>query len=91
MRWAVASEVIWTRFDDSPQWIAYCVGSADVHLLNEGAHALWCTIAEHPGTTTERLLSPPFAAPQLDPAARTAILDTLSSMDRAGLVEPVSE
>lgn len=90
-RWRASSDLVWVRFDDSPQWIVYSPESADVHLLNDAAHGLWSLISATPGTSTAQFLSStvaPAGATAADVAA--AILDTLASMDRAGLLQPVT-
>lgn len=90
MKWEVSPAVVWVSFEDSTQWIAYCEESADLHLLNEGARALWQTVARSPGTTTDQLLAL-HADPSLENESRSAIRETISSMDRAGLLQPVVE
>lgn len=91
MKWVIEPEVEWATFDDSSQWVAYCIKSADVHLLNDGAHALWLAIEANPGATAEQLLASPPWSLDRNPNAQSALIDTLHSMDRAGLVQPVLE
>lgn len=88
-RWRSSTGLVWVQFPDSPHWVVYSSESADVHLLTDAAHALWTRVQEVPGTSTEQLLTNPVgrADATVEETSR-AVLDTITFMDRAGLVLP---
>ncbi len=91
-RWRASSDLVWVRFDDSPQCIVYSPASADVHLLTDAAHRLWSLISDTPGISTAQLLSSAVTPPgTTEREVAAAILDLLASMDQAGLVQPETE
>lgn len=88
--WTAASDLIWTHYTDSDDWVVYNPASGDVHLLTAAAHRLWELIRN--GTTTADALAATLAsefgdapAAELQPATHAALL----SMDRVGLIRPV--
>jgi PqqD family protein of HPr-rel-A system len=90
-RWRAATGLIWTRYDDSDEWLVYNPASADIHLLSDAAHQLWTlTCNEAPLTSDEllvALLDRNAALPRQEFVA--AARETLDFMDEAGLVRAV--
>jgi PqqD family protein of HPr-rel-A system len=88
--WTAASDLIWTRYSDSADWVVYNPASGDIHLLTDAAHRLWELI--HNGVTTADALSAALASELADVAGaelQTATHEALTSMDRVGLIRPL--
>ena len=89
-RWRAADGLVWTKYDDSAEWIVFNPASGDIHLLSDSAHRLWLLTGDRPFTTEElvaSLLSESGAlrTDEFLAAAR----ESIESMDRAGLVRLV--
>ncbi len=87
-RWHTAPDLIWTHFDDADDWVVFNPASADVHLINQSAYALWSLLSINPGSSLDQLLSS-LAEDEtpLDEPSRRAFGAAFESMDRAGLVQ----
>jgi PqqD family protein of HPr-rel-A system len=69
--------------------VAYSPRSGDVHLLNPAAYSLLDTLTREALTAdelAERLAT--AAARAVDDELKAAVLESLTSLDEAGLVEP---
>jgi len=91
-RWMAAPDLIWTRYDDGDEWVVYDPFSADVHLLTASARLLWTLVSDRQAHTIEDLavaLAMALERPPDDELTKITF-DTLSAMDRAGLVRPIS-
>ena len=91
-RWIAASNLIWTHFDDTDEWVVYNPASADIHLLSSAARELWRLIDERPLQSAADLVAALAQALARDADAdlQTATSDSLAMMDRVGLVRPAS-
>jgi PqqD family protein of HPr-rel-A system len=91
-RWRAAADLVWTRYDDSEEWVVFQPQSGDVYLLTSSAHALWTLVADGPPPTLNEIVSALAGALQrsADEELSTATRETLAFMDRAGLVRPIS-
>jgi len=91
-RWKGADDLVWTHYDDGDEWVVYDPASGDVHLLTASARNLWSLIADRQTYSIEDLVA--VVAAQLrqppDEELMTVTQETLSSMDRAGLVRPIA-
>jgi PqqD family protein of HPr-rel-A system len=91
-RWRPATDLVWTHFDDSEDWVVFHPQSGDVCLVTSAAHILWTLTADGPPSTLGQLISALAVAleraPDEDLTAVTR--DTLAFMDRAGLIRPMS-
>lgn len=89
-RWSVAKDLIWTRYDDSNDWVVYNPASADVHLLTASAQRLWTLISERPSSSTDTLVV--NLAADLDRAVdadlERAVNEAVAFMDGVGLIRP---
>jgi PqqD family protein of HPr-rel-A system len=87
-----APDLVWTSYEDSDEWVVYDPFSADIHLLTASARVLWTLVADGQLHSIEDLVTALAAALHRAADAELARFtrDTLSSMDRAGLVRPNS-
>jgi PqqD family protein of HPr-rel-A system len=91
-RWTAAPDLVWTRYDDSDEWVVYDPLSADVHLLTASARLLWTIASDGQPHSVDDLVGAVAAAlsrPPDDELTRFTN-EALDSMDRAGLVRPAS-
>jgi len=91
LRWRPATDVVWTHYHDSDDWVVFHAQSGDVYLVTSAAHTLWTLIADGSPPTLNQLI--PALAEALkrtpDDELAAATRDTLGFMDRAGLVRPI--
>ena len=90
LRWKASNDLIWTHYDDGDEWVVYDPASGDVHLLTSSAHVLWSLISKKFPRSNEDLvgaLACELARPP-DEQLISMIQETLSAMDRAGLIRP---
>jgi PqqD family protein of HPr-rel-A system len=87
-RWRAATGLLWTRYDDSDEWLVYNPASADIHLLSDAAHRLWALTSGEAPLTADELIVALFDDSESPPAKDfvTATQESLAFMDRAGLV-----
>jgi PqqD family protein of HPr-rel-A system len=87
--WRAATDLVWTRYDDSSDWAVFNPRSGDVHLLTDAARFLWQSIAERELATRQLLtaLAAHVDRP-VDDDLSSAATDTLAFMDHAGLITP---
>lgn len=89
-RWKASSDLLWTQYDDGDEWVVYDPASGDVHLLTSSARALWSLISKSPRSDEDlagALASELARSP--DDQLISMIQETLSAMDRAGLIRPI--
>jgi PqqD family protein of HPr-rel-A system len=91
-RWRPATDLVWTHYHDSDDWVVFHPQSGDVCLVTSSAHILWRLIADGQPPTLNQLVSALAAALERAPDDELAAVtrDTLAFMDRAGLVRPIS-
>ena len=89
--WSSVPGLIWTRFEDSEEYVVFHPDSGDVHLLTASAYRLWQLVAERKAASLADLESRLGAelGRQPDTELTTATREALAFMDRAGLVRPV--
>jgi len=87
----VAKQLIWTRYDDGDEWVVYDPFSADIHLLTASARLLWTLVSdEQPHTIHDLVVTLAAELGRSPDDELTAVTrETLSSMDRAGLLRPM--
>jgi PqqD family protein of HPr-rel-A system len=69
--------------------VAYSPRSGDVHLLNPAAYSLLDTLTREALTADELAERLAIAAARaVDDELKAAVLESLTSLDEAGLVEP---
>jgi PqqD family protein of HPr-rel-A system len=90
-RWKASSDLIWTDYDDGDEWVVYDPASGDVHLLTSSARVLWSVISKKSPGSNEDLAGALACELALRPdeQLRSMIQETLSAMDRAGLIRPI--
>ena len=90
--WRPATDLVWTHYDDSEDWVVFHPQSGDVHLVTSAAHTLWSLIADGAAPTLRQLIPALAATLNRAPDDQIAAVtrDTLGFMDRAGLVRPIS-
>ena len=89
--WKASNDLIWTHYDDGDEWVVYDPTSGDVHLLTSSARVLWSLISKKSPQSDEDLagaLACELARPP-DEQLVSMIQQTLSAMDRAGLIRPI--
>jgi PqqD family protein of HPr-rel-A system len=91
-RWRPATDLVWTHYQDSQDWVVFHPQSGDVYLVTSAAHILWTLIADGRASTPPQLVSALAAVLERAPDEELAAVtrDTLAFMDRAGLVRPIS-
>ena len=89
--WMAAQDLIWTCYDDADEWVVFDPFSADVHLLTASARLLWTVVSDGQPHAIEDLVATLAAAIDHSPDDELTRLtrDTLSSLDRVGLVRPL--
>ena len=91
-RWRAAAGLIWTRYDDSEDWVVYNPASGDLHLLTDSAQRLWTLVSDEPprsvGELASALAMDMSSLPNNELSEATQAL--VAFMDRAGLVNPAS-
>ena len=89
--WRAATDLVWTRFDDSPDSVVFNPRSGDVHLLTESARFLWQTIADRDHVPQRELLAAlaSHIGIAVDGDLVSVTTETLAFMDAAGLIVPV--
>jgi len=90
-RWRPATDLVWTHYQDSEDWVVFHPQSGDVFLVTSAAHTLWMLIADGRASTLHHLIPALAAALNRAPDDELSAVtrDTLAFMDRAGLVEPI--
>ena len=90
-RWAATPGLVWTRFDDSDDWIVFNPFSGDIHLLSASAYALWQLTTSSPPRSSGELIEALAvdAGYTADGDFLSSANDTLAFMDRAGLIAPI--
>jgi PqqD family protein of HPr-rel-A system len=90
-KWTAAHDLIWICYDDADEWVVYDPFSADVHLLTASARLLWTIVSDERSHSLDDLAD--ALADALGRAPDAELIDftreTLSSMDRAGLIRPL--
>jgi PqqD family protein of HPr-rel-A system len=89
--WRVATQLSWTHFDDSDDWVVYDPASDDVHLLTASAHHLWTLVSDEQPHSLEDIvaaLAADLGRPPDEELTRVT-RETLAMMDDVGLVRPV--
>jgi len=91
-QWRPATDLVWTHYDDSDDWVVFHPQSGDVYLVTSAVHTLWTIIADGPAPTINQLIPALAAALERPPDTEFATVtrDTLGFMDRAGLIRPIS-
>jgi PqqD family protein of HPr-rel-A system len=91
-RFGPAADLVWTRYDDSDDWVVFHPQSGDVCLVTSAAHILWTLIADGRASTLPQLISALAEVLERSPDEELAAVtrDTLGFMDRTGLVRPIS-
>ena len=90
-RWRPAADLIWTKFEDSSEWVVFNPASGDIHLLTAAAHRLWALLGDGELSDAESLaaaLASERGAP-VDDELIDVTRDTLTFFDGAGLIRPV--
>jgi PqqD family protein of HPr-rel-A system len=90
-RWSATPGLVWTQFDDSDDWVVFNPFSGDIHLVSAAAYALWRLTTSPASRSTAELieaLSADAGCPTIDDEFTTSARQTLSVMDRAGLIAP---
>jgi PqqD family protein of HPr-rel-A system len=89
-RWRSADSRLVTRhWDGEDEWVVYSPRSGDVHLLNAAAHNLLDVLSTESLSSDELVKRLAEAAGRAaDDELRQAVLESLASLDAAGLVEP---
>ena len=90
-RWKASNDLIWTHYDDGDEWVVYDPASGDVHLLTSSARVLWSLISKKSPRSAEDLAGALACelARSPDEQLKSMIQETLSAMDRAGLIRPI--
>jgi PqqD family protein of HPr-rel-A system len=90
-RWKASNDLIWTQYDDGDEWVVYDPASGDVHLLTSSARVLWSLISKKSPQLNEDLAGALACelARSPDEQLMSMIQETLSAMDRAGLIRPI--
>ena len=90
-RWRAATGLIWTRYDDSDEWLVYNPASADIHLFSDAAHQLWVLTSGAAPLTADQLVMALFDEPGSSPSQEfiAATRESLAFMDRAGQIRAV--
>ena len=91
-RWRPATDLVWTHYQDSDDWVVFHPQSGDVYLVTSAAHILWTLIADGQAPTLHQLIRALATAlnRSSDDELAAVTRDTLAFMDRAGLVRPIS-
>jgi hypothetical protein len=92
LRWRPSPNLVWTRFDDSDEWVVYNKASADIHLVTASAQRLWTLAGDGQTHSVEELA---FALGTSSTGAADgevidATRETLAFMDEAGLLLPLT-
>jgi hypothetical protein len=89
-RWRVLDEGLeWRHWDGEDEWVAFSPRSASVVLLNEWGHRLLALAADRARTIPEFVEAlAGMRGVAEDPALAAAVTDTITHLDRAGLLEP---
>jgi PqqD family protein of HPr-rel-A system len=90
-RWTAARHLVWTQYDDGDEWVVYDPFSADIHLLTSSARFLWILVSDERPHSIDDLVATLAAelGRPADDELTTVTRETLSSMDRAGLLRPM--
>jgi len=92
LRWRPSSDLIWTRFDDSDEWVVYNKASADIHIFTASAQHLWTLASDERSHSVEELST--VLAARLTGVSEQEVVDatreTLAFMDDAGLLIPLT-
>ena len=91
-RWHSARDLLWTRYDDSDDWVVFNPRSGDVHLLTASAHLLWQLMEQVAPLSTDHLVTALASAltRSVDEEFAAAVRDAIDFMDRAGLIAPTA-
>jgi PqqD family protein of HPr-rel-A system len=91
--WHAATNLLWSQFDDSDDWVVYDPASDDVHLLTDSAHRLWKVISDGQPHALEQLVAAVAVDLERPPddELTEVIRGTLSLMDAVGLVRSVRQ
>jgi PqqD family protein of HPr-rel-A system len=87
----IAADLIWTKFEDSSEWVVFNPASGDIHLLTASARRLMTLLEERPAddpVTLARTLAAELNVPPDDEFV-TVTGETLAFLDQAGLIRPI--
>lgn len=90
-RWSATPGLVWTQFDDSDDWVVFNPFSGDIHLLSPSAYALWQLTTSLPPRSSSDLIEALASdvGYSADGDFLTSARETLTFMDRAGLIAPL--
>jgi PqqD family protein of HPr-rel-A system len=86
--WRRIDGVVWTKYDDSDDWVVYSPISAEVHLVNAAAHRLWNHTSSERSLSLQELVHL-FAADArvlVDDAVTAATSAHLAFMEESGIL-----
>ena len=90
--WLRVEDVIWTKFDDSDEWVVFSPLSAEVQLVNDAAHRLWLLASNREPRSGQTLVSSLAAdvGRPVDDELKAAASATIAFMDEAGILRLAS-
>ena len=92
-RWRPAPDLIWTTFEDSSDWVVFNPASGDIHLLTASARELLQILEQTASADAGALASQLAAGLNVEADAEFVAVteETLTFLDRAGLIRPVAQ
>ena len=89
--WRAVDDVIWTKYDDSDEWVVWSLLSGEIHLMTAAAQRLWALALDQPRDAADLVVALASEAGRpVDDEFTAATLETLAFMDDVGLIRPVN-
>ena len=91
-RFTPSPDLVWTRFEDSDEWVVYHKASANIHLVTASAQRLWTLAGDGQAHSVEELALAISAGHtgDLHQELLDATRDALAFRDDAGLLIPLT-
>jgi hypothetical protein len=90
-RWRAVNDAIWTKFEDSDEWVVWSPRAGEVHLVTQAVYRLWVLVSDAPRAPADLVTALANETGRaVDDEFTGATLETLTFMDEAGLAHPVS-
>ena len=89
--WRGVDDVVWTKYEDSDEWVVWSPRAGEVHLVTQAVHRLWELVSDAPRAPEDLITAlADEAGRPVDDEFTSLTLETLTFMDEAGLAHPVS-
>jgi hypothetical protein len=91
VEWRGVDDAVWTKYEDSDEWVVWSPRAGEVHLVTQAAYRLWVLMSDAPRAPEDLVTALANEAGRpVDDEFISLTLETLTFMDEAGLAHPLS-